>query len=928
MFDKRLIQNINNGRCLVFVGSGPSCEVGYPSWHKLAKQTYEELKNRGCVSDVKSYEKYLTEKKYPELFRQVERDLGDREALVNLLKPLLKPTEKKQGVLYELISKWPFACYLTTNYDDEIKTYLAKLNEHFAVRRNRQEDFYPWRDGVSHIIQKLHSDLNHPDEVILTSADYRRIYIEDSGQYFRDRLCDIFKMFDIFIIGHSLSDPDIDHILQLAQERRDPQHPIYMVATDFTKADEQEFFEKYNIVLVRYSNNDGTHSELRRILRAVDRFIVPRHRVREKSKIDSRPEEEIESAMAIFLFRRLQGVQATDYLSPLILSGLYSDSTEGIASENIASLPLMKTIMKEESNDEVINQVINSLIQKDLVSTVNGDIRITSDGRAKVEEYQTIRKMEMDQAYGQFRLDLKNICGSLEDPQLSQCQRLAEEVIVASFANRGLVVANKIFSGQSARPGELSDVFGYISDKAVEIENLETRAAFIEAVHNFLVEPNHPQREYLASVSQGYFLYHLLGLDPRFCEVQKDIFQRTLWFCDSSVILPLIAVGCHNHDYAVELFQTLANENALLFTTPRLLQEACEHFRWALRFMQTTETESPEFLRAALVKGSYTQNLFLDGYIRLSADGKVGTFNDYLELIFPGEKSNQPVVNNTVIQSILRSLNDDLSIIDISDMDGFVQEDWGDLEDAKAEIQRQREERGLYRSQLQVESEAEVWTILKNLRSGKYSIDGLKNMENVYFVSQSHIIDQVFQPQTVTTFTPEALYRYLSALPGREINPDLLQQCMLHEYFYAGISFIDKHRYEHFFGPSIDAAKTSYNKERNSYIDELEDTYTSDIDDAFEQTPDLEKPFFVAQMGWRLAEESKRKEELAIQRAREAEKKVKKLESERDKAWKTRESRRQEQEAATLRNRQDPKHVRKRERQAKKRARKKGKRKK
>ena len=32
---------------------------------------------------------------------------------------------------------------------------------------------------------------------------------------------------------------------------------------------------------------------------------------------------------------------------------------------------------------------------------------------------------------------------------------------------------------------------------------------------------------------------------------------------------------------------------------------------------------------------------------------------------------------------------------------------------------------------------------------------------------------------------------------------------------------------------SIDAAKASYKKEKTNYINELEDTYTRDIDDAF-----------------------------------------------------------------------------------------------
>ena len=917
MVDKELIRKINNGRCFALVGSGPSCEMGYPSWRKLAEQTHRELTKKGCISDSESYKKYLAEEKYPELFQLAECDLGDRDALLDLLKSLLIPAVKKHSTLYRLISEWPFACYLTTNYDDEIMAHLAGLNEHFTVIRNRDQDFNQWRDGISHLIQKLHSDLDHSDEVILTSADYQRIYVEDSCQYFRDRLCDVFKMFDVFIIGHSLSDPDINYILQLAQKRRSPGHPIYMVGANFTKADEQEFFRKYNIVLIRYPDSDGTHSGLRRMLKAADRFIVPRHSSGTRSNIGSRPEEEVEAAIAIFLYRRLQGIQATDYLSPLILSGLYSANAEGLVSENITSLPVLKNLMKSGTDcNEAINQTIGDLIQQDLVSEVGRSIRITSSGRARIQEYRALRETEMDQAYGQFEVNLKNIYDGVNDSQLRQCRKLAEEVIVSSFANRGSVIANKVFSDQSASPEELSDVFGYVSDRTIEIDDIELRVAFIEAMHQFLVEPNPPQRNYLASVSQGYFLYHLLGLDPKFCEVKKDIFKKTLWICDSSVLIPLIAVGCHNHDYAVELFQALADEIALAYTTPNLLKEAWKHFEWALNFIKKTDVASPEFLRAALVKGSYKQNLFLDGYIRLGADGKVGTFNDYLELIFPFGATKQSSFDKVVTHAGLR-------LIDISDLEGFIQDDWSDFEEAKDEIKEKREQHGIYRSPLQVEAEAEIWILLKNLRSGRYSIDNLDNTERVYFVSQSRIMDQIFQSEANVTWQPESLYRYLSALPGSQINSDLLQQCMLHEYYYAGVSFIDRSRYERFFGPSINAAKASYRKEKENYIKELEDTYTGNIDHAFKQTPDLEKPFFVAQMGWQLVEESKQREQIAVQRALNAEKKVEQLEAEKDKAWNTRKTKTMEQEKARLRNLQDPKHVRKRGRQAKKRNRKK-----
>lgn len=379
-----------------------------------------------------------------------------------------------------------------------------------------------------------------------------------------------------------------------------------------------------------------------------------------------------------------------------------------------------------------------------------------------------------------------------------------------------------------------------------------------------------------------------------------------------------MAAGCHNHNYAVELFQILVEANSLLFTTPKLLRETWEHLDWAIRFMKATGAESPEFLRAALLKGSYRQNLFVDGYIRLCADGQVGTFEDYLEMVFQTGKRDHPSFESSVTSS-------GIAIISIADIEGFVKDDWGEIESCKNEIQNEREKRGIYRSSLQVESEAEVWIMVKNLTSGRYSMGSLGNVEKVYFVSQSRVIDQVFQPNSVVTWTPEALFRYLTALPGKETNPDLLQQCMLNEYYYAGISFIDKDRYVRFFGPSIDAAKLSYKKERDNYIKKLEEDSAKDrdLDDAFEKTPDLEKPFFVAQMGWRVAEWSQQREKLAIQRASEAEEKVRRLETERDKAWKTREKKRQEQEAARLRNLKDPKHLRKRLKQAKKRKRKK-----
>ena len=487
---------------------------------------------------------------------------------------------------------------------------------------------------------------------------------------------------------------------------------------------------------------------------------------------------------------------------------------------------------------------------------------------------------------------------------------------MSNFTKRGAAIANAVFSDRSSRADELSDIFALISDYASRFDDFSIRSAFIDGMYEFIVEPNPPQREYLAAVSQGFFLYHALGLDPKCGEVRTDVFRKTLWLCDSSVMLPLVATGCHNHDYAVNLFHMLGTQKALICTTPRLLQEIWEHLNWAIRFVENTPSDTLEYLRAALVEGSYKQNLFLDGYIRLSAEGMVGNFTDYINMILPSRKQTRDALEANI-------KNRGIEVISISDLPGFIDGDWADLEEAKVEIQTAREERGTYRAPLQVESESEILIVLKNLQSGKYAINGLDNLEHFYFVSQSQIIDRVSNQAAIITWSPESVYRYVSALSDNIVNPDLLQQCMLHEYYYAGISFIDKSRYEHFFGPSISAAKTSYLEERANYVADMESSSLEEIDEIFERTSNLEKPFFSAQMAWYSARASKRREETAIQRALDAEGRVKTLEIEREQGWKIREERRRKQEEATRRNSQDPKHLQKRLRQAKKRRRKK-----
>jgi hypothetical protein len=378
------------------------------------------------------------------------------------------------------------------------------------------------------------------------------------------------------------------------------------------------------------------------------------------------------------------------------------------------------------------------------------------------------------------------------------------------------------------------------------------------------------------------------------------------------VIIPLLARGFGNHEYSRDLFRRLAATKATVVTTTKFLKEVFNHLSWAERLFETESIDSPAFLEAALMKGSYKQNLFLDGYIRLAAEGQVGTYNDYLSGVAPGGVSVDSVREEFTKVGI--------SVIDVHDLQGYETGDLGDVNDLKELVRQERQRRDNYRNELQVEAEAEVLHVIRGLRDAKYKPpSGMSTVDRTYFLSQSLVLDRVHGKDDAITWTPEALYRYLLALPGEDMHPALLHQCMLQDYYASGVVLFDRPRYLKFFGPAITAARASFATEKEKYLKEFSQVSATTLDEAFERTPDLEKPFFISQMAWKVVRTAEARAEHAKLRAETAEAELKVLRAQRDSNWKRKQTARERQFEAELRHQKDPKHLRKKQRQAKQR---------
>src|SRR5262249_25762261 len=160
-----------------------------------------------------------------------------------------------------------------------------------------------------------------------------------------------------------------------------------------------------------------------------------------------------------------------------------------------------------------------------------------------------------------------------------------EDIFVRVFKQRGLSMANAIIAGQSLSPGALNDVFSAISDSAAGVNSPELTLAVMEASQEFLLSPTDPQRRCLASGLSGLFLSRFWGLDPTCAKARRDVLKSTLWWCDSNTLIPLLAKGCENHGYAVDLFSRLNALGAHTLTSGRLLEEVKGHLDWTISFI-------------------------------------------------------------------------------------------------------------------------------------------------------------------------------------------------------------------------------------------------------------------------------------------------------------------------------------------------------
>jgi len=394
-----------------------------------------------------------------------------------------------------------------------------------------------------------------------------------------------------------------------------------------------------------------------------------------------------------------------------------------------------------------------------------------------------------------------------------------------------------------------------------------------------------------------------------------SVAQETLWLHDSNILIPLLAEGCYSHSFAVDYYQRVRSLTIIPFTTKHFVQEAYSGFQWALRNCSPRGVEGQlDYIREVISRAGYTENLFVDGFIRGAAEGRWQSFVEYAQAL--GYES---------ISGVEKKL-DEANIMQVQwpQFCGAAKEDEMVIAKISDEIRQERVRRDISRGEEQAKAEAEALHIIREIRKGTYGVND-QSFSRAYFVSTSRLLDSMYGASDgLLTWSPETLYRHLAFLLPRDVDAQNVFEAISTAYYASGINLIDDDAYHKYFLPDIAESRLKFERERQRYLAAMERDVkeSAEFEKQFEQLPDLEKPRFVAQMGWRLARaaEEKARIEIVAARAEIRQLKEKLAAKQTERQRKERETRRIE--AARVKNLKNSKHVRKRHLQAKKKRRK------
>lgn len=229
---KEIQEAIKNDNLVVFAGSGLSVKFKLPTWNVLAENIISEI-NDSKFNDLLPVLKsgVLTP------IEVLDKIQSEHSKIRSYIKEKFKIDKNHDLLLHKKILEVARGI-ITTNYDNAFEEACSntiiptKFTSNFNISEiNKLKKSY---------IFKLHGCYTEPDNCIIFSDDYRKLYDSDTAS--KEKLKSIFIDKTILFVGFSFNDPDINLIFSNLDKLFDNHNRHYI----FTK--DERAFEKYKFL--------------------------------------------------------------------------------------------------------------------------------------------------------------------------------------------------------------------------------------------------------------------------------------------------------------------------------------------------------------------------------------------------------------------------------------------------------------------------------------------------------------------------------------------------------------------------------------------------------------------------------------------------------------------------------------------------------
>ena len=293
---ENLISSARFGRLVPFIGAGVSKLAGAPTWSEFADAAFSQLVD-GKVLTYSDLEQIRNKAMSPRVKLSLALSLAKKSGIEIDFKKILHPQGWEQNEKGRRVYRALWALsnnFVTTNYDlwlhlDDVGFSAKELKEENVSKLDNKKIIFkkdelliselavPDRKTVVHI----HGCVEHPKEMLLSTADYLEVYGSLSKDEINERnktryfLSQLFKDKDLLFIGYQLDELEILEYLMLKQKQQktdEENQARHYIFQSFFQSEKKlidgikDYFQKLGVVLIPYFRDENNYDELINIL--------------------------------------------------------------------------------------------------------------------------------------------------------------------------------------------------------------------------------------------------------------------------------------------------------------------------------------------------------------------------------------------------------------------------------------------------------------------------------------------------------------------------------------------------------------------------------------------------------------------------------------------------------------------------------------